>query len=544
MNPDPMMPANIAAAAHAAAAAAAATHATLVAALRRPGACVPGSQGEAGLIQTHLSSLLLVGQQVFKLKRPLHLGFVDFRSLSARQAACHEELRLNRRTAPQLYLGVVPVLQTEDGPRLGALGAAPPPGTAVIDYAVQMRRFDDRQLFEHLADSGQLGAAEIDSLAEVVGGFHAQLSPAPAGFGSAAATRQMAVDNAAELAAAVAGSPCAGPVAGLQQWILAQAAKLAPLMDQRRLAGRVRELHGDLHLGNIVWLGGRAVLFDALEFSAELRCIDTLGDLAFTFMDLLAHGQRRLAWRFISAALEQADDHAALPLLPFWAVHRAAVRAKVALLGATGPGAAAQQARAQRYLATALALAGLGAVRPAPRLVLTVGLSGSGKSTVAGAVAERLGAVRLRSDVERKRLFGVAPTTRGVPGLYSADATHRTYLRLQGLAATVLQAGLPVVVDAASLRRSERDAMRAVAARCGVPCQLLLCEAPAELLQQRLQQRLQAGTDASDATPAVLAMQQRSVEWPGADELARAWRLDTARPRALLMSDVEALPLG
>ena len=535
MNPDPMTPAD---------SAAAATHAALVAALRRPGACVPGSLGQAGLMQTHLSSLLLVGQQVFKLKRPVHFGFVDFSGLAARQAACQAELRLNRRTAPQLYLGVLPVLQTANGPRLGMPGSTPSPGALVIDYAVQMRRFDDRQLFEHLADDGRLGAAEIDSLAEVVSSFHLQQAAVPTGFGSAEATCRMAIDNAAELAAAVAGSPDAGPVAKLQQWIAGQGALLAPLMDQRRRAGCVRELHGDLHLGNIVWLGGRAVLFDALEFSADLRCIDTLGDLAFPFLDLLAHGLPRLAWRFISAALEQADDHAALPLLPFWAVHRAAVRAKVALLGAAGPGAQAQQARAQHYLATALALAGLGTARPAPRLVLTVGLSGSGKSSVAGLLAERLGGLRLRSDVERKRLFGAAPTAREVPGLYSADATQRTYQRLQALAATVLQAGLPVVVDAASLRRSERDAMRAVAARCGVPCHLLLCEAPAALLQQRLQQRLLAGTDPSDATAAVLALQQRIVEWPAADELAQGWRLDTARPRELLATDVEALPLG
>lgn len=535
MNPDPMTPAD---------SAAAAAHAALVAALRRPGACVPGSQGEAGLIQTHLSSLLLVGQQVFKLKRPVQFGFVDFSGLPARQAACNAELRLNRRTAPQLYLGVLPVLQTANGPRLGMPGSTPSPGAPVIDYAVQMRRFDDRQLFEHLADDGRLGAAEIDSLAEVVSSFHLQQAAVPSGFGSADATCRMASDNAAELAALVAGSPDAGPVADLQRWIATQGALLAPLMAQRRRAGRVRELHGDLHLGNIVWLGGRAVLFDGLEFSADLRCIDTLGDLAFPFMDLLAHGLPRLAWRFISAALEQADDHAALPLLPFWAVHRAAVRAKVALLAATGPGARAQQARARRCLATALALAGLGPARPAPRLVLTVGLSGSGKSSVAGLLAERLGGLRLRSDVERKRLFGATPTAREVPGLYSADATQRTYQRLQALAATVLQAGLPVVVDAASLRRSERDAMRAVAARCGVPCHLLLCEAPAALLQQRLQQRLLAGTDPSDATAAVLALQQRIVEWPAADELAQGWRLDTARPRELLAADVEALPLG
>jgi hypothetical protein len=264
-------------------------------------------------------------------------------------------------------------------------------------------------------------------------------------------------------------------------------------------------------------------------------------------MDLLAHGLPRLAWRFIGTALEAEGDWAALPLLAWWAAYRAAVRAKVALLGApkadaSVAGAALRteaQARAGRYLALA---ARLGA--PArPVLVAMMGLSGSGKTALAGQLAERLGGVRLRSDVERKRLFGLPPTGHAGPalGMYSPDATRRTYERLQELAAGALQAGVSVVVDAASLRRAERDGLRALAQRLGADFRLVCCTAPPAVLRERLLRRQAAGTDASDATPEVLAMQQKVAEWPAEDEAAGLVLLDTDRPPAALSQAVEAL---
>jgi hypothetical protein len=215
------------------------------------------------------------------------------------------------------------------------------------------------------------------------------------------------------------------------------------------------------------------VLFDALAFNDALRRIDTIGDLAFTFMDLHARGLPRLAWRFIGTALEACGDQEAVPLLAWWAVYRAAVRAKVVLLGAAGSGAAAAQALSRRYLEVALHLAGLAGTPATPRLVQMVGLSGAGKSRIAGLLVERLaagadgwgGALRLRSDVERKRLFALAPTARGSPGLYSEVFHRRTYDRLLQLARVALEAGVSVVIDAASLRRRECDAMRCARSR-------------------------------------------------------------------------------
>ena len=526
-------------------AAALAAHAERVAQLRRPGAC-GGQADAAGLIETHLSSLLLAGDHVYKLKKPVALPFVDFSTLALRHAACSEELRLNRRTAPQWYLGVVPVQQTERGAVIAAPGQTLA-GT-VIDWAVCMRRFDHRQAFDRLADAGRLGEAQIDGLAGAVVAFQAGQPPLAAGPGhaevEAETTCQAVRDNAAELAAMVAGTALADPVAALQRW--SRAAEQPGLMAQRARDGRVRDGHGDLHLGNVFWAGGTAVLFDALEFDARLRQIDTVGDLAFTFMDLLAHGLPQHAWRFINTTLEASGDWGALPLLAWWGVHRAAVRAQVALLsvaaGADDAARAKGLAKAQRYLDVASALA----APPRPQLVLMMGLSGSGKTGVAGQLARQLGGVRLRSDVERKRLFGLTATARVEPslGLYTAEATRRTYARLQSLAEGALRAGVAVVVDAASLHRAERDAFRALARQLGVAFKLVLCEAPAAVLAQRLAARTADGQDASDATVEVLRQQQQFTEWPGDDERADLLRLATDVDRPQLAASIAALALG
>lgn len=564
--------------------AALAAHALMVTALRQPGACA-GAPGASGLIETHLSSLVLAGAQVYKLKKPIVTGFVDFSTLEARHEACEQELRLNRRTAPRWYLAVVAVRQTASGARIALAGDSAVTQAPVLDWAVHMRRFDDSQRLDRLAQRGELTGDMIDQLAETVARFHAQQVPAPPGYGRSEATRHWARENLEELATLVQGDADQQAVAALQRWTEQRGAALASLMDLRCRTGHVREVHGDLHLGNVFWFDGAPVLFDALEFNDSLRHIDTLGDLAFCFMDLLAQGQPRLAWRFISNALGASGDWAALPLLAWWAVYRAAVRTKVALMGAAGLGAAgsgdaaqrlALDGQVQRYLAVAAGLAGLDqpevggssgvaaatTARTAPspanglattaataaptglRLVLMFGLAGAGKSTVAAALAERLGAVRLRSDVERKRLFGATPTARTVPGLYTLDATRRTYERLQELAHEALGAGVSVVVDAASLRRIERDGMREVAAKHGAEFTLLVCTAPSAVLLERVQLRQRADNDASDATPEVLSFQQGVAEWPGDDEAADLLRLNTDLPRSALAVQTENLVLG
>ncbi len=448
--------------------------------------------------QTHISSLLLAGDDVFKFKKPVKLPFVDFSTVALRRHFCEEELRLNRRTAPQLYRGVVSI-------------AGEP--------ALWMRRFDDRQLFDRLAHEGRLTAAHIDALALAIARFQTTLPPSPPALDVAGTTQRWARDNQRELAAMV-DADLADSVAELGAWSAARGAALVPLMQARQAAGAVVEGHGDLHLGNIVWHQERPLLFDALEFNAELRHADRIADPAFTFMDLLDHGLDGLAWRLMSQWLEAGGDWDALPLLRWNAAYRALVRAKVAQLQD-------RPDHTRRRIALARRLA-LPPAADAPQLVLTTGLSGSGKSTVAAMLVQALGAVRVRSDVERKRLHGLKPTDRVAdPGtLYNADSTDRTYARLADIARAALAGGVRVIIDAAFLRRAERDAMRHLAAEAGVRCRLIECTAPAATLAARIRRRQATQRDASDADEAVLALQQRVAEPLAADEGAEVLSTD------------------
>jgi len=492
--------------------------------------------GPPTLVQTHLSSLLLGRQWVLKLKKPLALDFVDFRDPARRRQACEDELRLNRRTAAPWYVDVLPVSGSAEAPRLGAGGEAGAPW----DWALRMRRFDETSTYDRLAAAGTLGAAQVDALAARVAAFHQALPPSPAAWGDPQAVLGYALDNLRTLDATL---PAQAPaLAALRGWSHARHAAIAAALARRRAQGRVREGHGDLHLGNVAWIDGDAVPFDALEFDARLRHIDILGDAVFAYADLLDHGLPALAWRYLGGWVEACGDHDGLPLLRWFAAYRALVRAKVAAVRARQPDAdaataAAATTAAQRRVALALAIA----QPPRPRLVLTCGLSGSGKSSVAQQLAERLGGLRVRSDVERKRLHGLAPTARPADPatLYHAGATRRTYARLLAIARWAVEGDLSLVVDAAYLRRDEREALRALARGLGVEATIVECRAPAAVLRERLARRAAAGHDPSDATAEVLALQQRVHEPPAPDEGAIA--LDTDASPAVVATRVDAL---
>lgn len=481
--------------------AAIAAHERLVAAFARELGAAAGV--EASVLRTHISTLILAGDSVCKLKRPVRLPFLDFSTPALRRHFCEEELRLNRRTAPDLYRDVVPVTGTPEAPMLGGDGP-------VLDWALRMHRFDAGGEFARLARDGQLTDADIDALADHVARFQAALPPVPpehqprTGPREAAAAALDVIANHPNRPPGCGAGEVATTRAALSAAFEAQAARLAC----RAADGRVREGHGDLHLGNIVRWQGQVVAFDALEFDPALRTIDGVADVAFIFMDLLAHRLPGLAWRFIGAWAEQTGDFDGLALLRPMAAYRALVRAQVALIGGDAAGF-------DHYWPLARQLAGT----PGPaRLVLVMGLSGAGKSTVAAALAKRLGAVRLRSDVERKRLAGLAPTARAEPGsapaaaLYSPDMTRRTYARLNTLAADLLAAGIAVVVDAAALRQAEREDLRAVAQGVGAGFAVVTCTAPEPLLRARITSRAAAGTDPSDTTVEVLARQTGFVE--------------------------------
>jgi aminoglycoside phosphotransferase family enzyme/predicted kinase len=497
-------------------------HRALVDRLARPEAWFEPVDGFER-IETHISSVVLAGPYALKLKKPLRLDFLDFSTAALRRHSCDEELRINRRTAPQLYLRVVALTGSPQQPRIDGPGEP-------FEWGVLMRRFDNTGRLDRLAREQRLCGPQVDALAACIARMHGEEPASPAGFGEPAGVRRWAEDNLRELQQDGRGDEH-GRLEDLARWTREAHAQLAPLMAQRRADGFVREGHGDLHLGNIVLLDGQPVPFDAIEFNPALRHLDVIDDVSFTFMDLWAHGRPDLAWRLISGYFAHTGDYGGAPLLRWYAVYRALVRAKVAGLRALQGGVDAAGAR-QLHLDLAERLQRA----PQPWLVVTFGLSGSGKSTVAQLLVESLGAVCVRSDVERKRLFGLAPTERSADdaGLYGTEATARTYARLGEAAGALLRGRISAIVDAACLRRHERDGLRAVAARLGARCVIVECTAPDAVLRQRLVQRAAHGHDASDATLDVLRLQHRISEPLAADELADAVRIETDVPAPTL----------
>lgn len=429
-------------------------------------------------IETHISRVLLTAEFAYKLKKPVTLPFLDYGTVELRRAACRAELRLNRRYAPGLYVDVVDI----DG-----------------EPAVKMRRFAEANRLDHVCARGGLTPAHLSGLARTVAAFHARAEAAPADspFGAPPLVLSAALENFDELDSLLPGeSP---RLTSLRAWTENEFARRREAFAARHAAGRVRECHGDLHLGNLVLLDGKPVLFDCIEFNESLRWIDVASEIAFTYVDLLAHRRPDLACWLLNEWLVWSGDHDALAVLRFYAVYRAVVRAKVAAIRGNAAGAA-------EYLVLAETLG----VPPRLTLTITFGLSGSGKTTASSArlLADAAAAtVRLRSDVERKRLFGLAPDADSGGAIYAPDATTRTYAHLAALARRTLADGWPVIVDAAFLRRAERDGFRRLAGAAGVPFAILACEAPPEELRRRLTAR---SGDASEATVAVL---ERQLQW-------------------------------
>lgn len=479
----------------------------------------------ARTIETHVSWVLLLPDAAFKFKKAVQLPFLDYGTLGARRRYCEEEVRLNRRLAPGLYLGVAAVGGSIAQPRIG--GAGP-----VLEYAVHMRAFPQQALWSVRAPGGLLQAAEADRMACLLAAFHrgAARAPPDAQWGSAALVAARTRDDLAEIAA-LADEGEEARLASLRSWHGVRAARLAPVFSRRRAGGHVREGHGDLHCANLLTLDGEAAAFDCIEFNDSMRWIDTMQDFAFAWMDLQYYGQAALAARLLNRYLEEGGDFDGLRVLRYYGVQRALVRAKVALLhGNEGREAA------RAYLALAASLA----AAPRPAVVIMHGLSGSGKSHVAARLAGALGAVQVRADAERKRLAGIAPHTQAAAapgeGIYGRRAGLATYRALAAAARCAIEGGFVAIVDATFLDARQRARFERRARLMRTPFLLLDVRAPLALMEQRIAAR---SGDASDAGLAVLHRQLAACEPLAQDERAHGLvfdnveELDPARVAAL-----------
>lgn len=472
------------------------------------------------LIETHISWVFLTGEYVYKLKKPVRLPFLDFSTLEQRRFFCEEELRLNRRLAPELYVDVVAIGGAAEEPVLGSEPA--------FEYAVKLRQFaDGSRLDERLAATG-IPAADIIRLAESIAKFHGAL-PATREYGSTEAVVDVIMTNVDETRQVLDSPAHAEDIDTLRAWLAKGCDALAQPLAERHATGAIRECHGDLHLENLAYWEHRIVAFDALEFEPAFRCIDVLDEVAFLIMDLAARGETGLAYEFLNHYLEVGGDYAGLPVFRLYLVHRALVRAKVAEIKLMQhpdekDGISEIADRYFRYARESIR-------ERTPLLLITHGLSGSGKTTITNELISRLPAIRCRSDIERKRLHGLAADAKSDSeiggGLYASDSSQATYERLRSCAASALEADLNVIVDATFLRRGDRDAFRQLAQETGAAIVLLDCEASEDHLRGRIQARLAQDTDASEATVEVLDSQLTTQEPLDQDELTDTVRVNT-----------------
>jgi uncharacterized protein len=480
-------------------------------------AAYPGSVSRIELLETHISWVFLAGDFAYKLKKPVDLGFVNFSTLERRRHFCDEELRLNRRLAPDLYLDVLPIGGTAENPRIGGRGTP-------IEYCVRMKRFQQERLLSRLVAEGKLLPEHVDLLARQVAEFHARVPVAERAsrFGSPEAVAEPIRANFAHLDRPE-NAEAADRIERLRSWSENELAAREDELIVRKGCGFIRECHGDMHLGNMILADGAVTIFDCIEFNPDLRWIDVMSEVAFCTMDLEDRGRVDLARRYLNAYLEWSGDYTGLAVFPLYFTYRALVRAKVAQLRREQEGLSQTGGeRLARELANYLQLAEKSTVRQVPFLAITHGLSGSGKTFGSQAVVERLGAIRLRSDIERKRLAGLEPlaeTQSGVgSGLYSSAFSRRTFDKLAELAGKIVKAGFPAAVDATFLKRAERNQFRAIAATLKVPFLILDFPADETTCRERIRQRNQARVDASEATEAVLAHQLQIREMLEADE--------------------------
>ena len=494
-------------------------------ALRRPEAYPHPVDTPIRVVETHISWIFLTGRYAYKLKKPVDLGFLDFSTPERRRHCCLEELRLNRRLCTGLYLDVLPVTAERDGFRIGGEGPE-------SDWVVRMSQFDRSFELDRLLAAGELSPERVREISRIVSDFHrtAPAADESSSFGTPDVLLVPMVENLDRTEGLLHSPEECEAIEAIRSWTVAEHRRLSPVLLERKARGFVRECHGDMHTGNMVVWEGKVTIFDCIEFNPNLSVIDVMSDAAFLFMDLQHSAYPGLAWEFMNAYLSEGGDYGGLRVLRLYCAYRAMVRAKVTAIRLMQEGDPEARRKSLDEHRSYLSLA-LGYVRPAPpALLLMHGVSGSGKSVLASGLAAAGGFVHLRSDVERKRLFGMSPLQGSRPSgidIYTHGATTETYRILLEAAGHALSGQWPVIVDATFLREEQRRPFIELAERTGCRCRILSLTAPGEVLRERVRSRLEHGADPSEADLAVLDRQLQSIEPLTRKEKALGIAVDT-----------------
>jgi uncharacterized protein len=482
-------------------------------------AAYPHAVADITLIETHMSWVFLTGEYVYKVKKPIHFDFVDFSSLTRRRYFCEEEVRCNRTFAPQLYLGVVPIMSTVEGDLY--VGDPRSPADVVVDYAVHMKAFAGECQADRLLARGELQLDEMRAFGARLAVQHQALPELDIPY----SPQQAIFENFTTLQDTQLGQRFASELDALHAQAREQVGQFGEYLQTRQRQHYVRECHGDLHLSNLARLDSGITAFDCLEFDQDLRNIDIWCDSGFLFMDCCVRERADLAYAFVDGYLDVSVDYAGLQLLPMFAAYRSVVRAKIAALRYDQVQDEQVMAKLQLHLQWPLQQAR----RPTGRLWITCGLSGSGKSFWAKQLVATLPALRIRSDLQRKSMHGLTPldaSDSGVgAGMYDRDKSINVYKAMAQHAVNLLNQGEDVIIDAACLRRDQRDILYRTANEAGAAASLLYFTATEATLQARIQTRAEQGDDPSEADTSVLAWQMDHFEYPLEEE--KAIHLDT-----------------
>lgn len=474
---------------------------SLIAAMMEPD-FYPSRPPQVTHLETHISHLFFVGDLVYKVKKPVRFSFLDYSTLERRKYFLDEELRLNRRLAPQVYLEVLPISHQSGCWSLGS-------DVNPVEYTLRMRRLPAERMLNFLLERDQVTPGMMRSLAEILASFHAQ---APAGAeisarGAPEAIQALWDENLADIRPFVGRLLDAETFDAFADFGARFIAKHRDSLLRRVREGRIREVHGDLHCQHVCFAPAGIQIFDCIEFSRELRSCDMASEIAFLLMDMEVRGARARGQDFLRRYLEMIADPELPGLLPFYKCHRALVRGKVA--GLRSGGTSAEASRYFEYARDVLWDAAK------PFLILVCGLTGTGKSTLARELSRRLGLSTISSDATRKAMAGTIARQGAVryqEGIYSPQMTAATYTKMAEETEELFGRGEGVILDATFHRKTQREAILRLAARHGIPVAVIHCESADEIVRERLQRRAAEGRDLSDGRWEIYVEQRAAFE--------------------------------